>query len=262
MSITYEALKLFIDEVSSSNRYVLGENGTQLKEFIKDKTITRETKLSPMTHFYRAQRGFSDERNAENPKLLKAHSYERMIPLPEAAKEGRVNPKGIPCLYLADGPLSAIYEMRPWIGEIVSVAHFVSSRSYRIVDLTSDNEDSILIKKLFNRELPTNAKDVERQIWSDLNRTFSKPVSNDSDALAPYAVTQIIAEWFKSWGYDGLQFKSSVHPHGSNFAMFDINTFKGMESCELHTIDSLKYERHETNAEFTRYCERIDPDDL
>lgn len=262
MNISYDALKQFADSVASSYRYILEENGSRLKEFLKRTVKVREKALPPMTHFYRAQRGYSDEQHEENPKRLKAHPYDRMIPRPQRATEGRVNPKGIPCLYLADGPLPAIYEMRPYIGEIISVAHFISSKTYRVIDLTSDHEDSILIKKLFNRALPTNAADVESQVWSDLNRTFSKPISNDSDALAPYAATQIIAEWFKSRGYDGLQFKSSVHPTGNNFAMFDTNTFNGIESCELHTIGSVKYELHGTNDEFTRHCERIDPNDL
>lgn len=261
-NITHEALKLFIEEVDSAHRYVLGENGTKLCDFIKGTIANREKILPPMTDFYRAQKGFSDERSKENSKLLKAHSLKRMIPLPQESKEGRVNPKGIPCLYLADGPSPAIYEMRPCIGEIISVAHFISSKSCRIIDLTSDNEDSIQIKKLFHRDMPTNATEIERQIWSDLNRAFSKPVSNDSDTLAPYAATQIIAEWFKSWGYNGLKFKSSIHPTGNNFALFDINTFNEMESCELHTIDSVKYERHGTNDEFTRYCDRIKANEL
>ncbi|MDF7807091.1 hypothetical protein P4E94_06555 [Pontiellaceae bacterium B12219] len=81
--------------------------------------------------------------------------------------------------------------------------------------------------------------------------------TNDSDALAPYTATQITAEWFKNWGYDGLQFKSSIHPTVTNDAMFDINMFDSMESCELHTIGNVKYECHRTNNEFTRHCERI-----
>lgn len=262
MNINYDVIKKFADSATSLYECVLDESGIILRDFLKDTIDSRTKTISPMTHFYRAQKGFYDAKNITNPKLLKAHPYNRMIPLQEGASEGRVNPKGTPCLYLADGPSPAIYEIRPWIGEIISVAHFISDRSYQIVDLTSDNEDSILTKKIFGKDLPCNTKDIERQIWSDLNRIFSKPVCNDSDALAPYAATQSIAEWFKIWGYDGLKFKSSVHPTGSNYAMFDINIFKDMESCELHTIDSLKYERHGTNDEFPRYCEHIGPEDL
>src|SRR5689334_21047790 len=52
---------------------------------------------------------------------------ERMKPPAEwvnegKAVEGRVNPKGIPCLYTATHQRTAISEVRPWLGAFVSIA--------------------------------------------------------------------------------------------------------------------------------------------
>lgn len=45
----------------------------------------------------------------------------RMKPLPYQASEGRANPKGIPYLYTATYHDTAIVEVRPWVGALVSV---------------------------------------------------------------------------------------------------------------------------------------------
>ena len=261
MSITYDALNKFADTVASSFRYVLDENGAKLIDFLKLSINDREITLPPMTHFYRAQRDFSKERHGDNPKLLVAHDLKRMIPDPTKVGAGRINPKGIAYIYLTDSPSSAIYEMRPWIGDILSVAHFVSDQQLRLADLTSDNEDSVTMKNLFNRALPSTKEEIESQIWSDLNRAFSKPVNSNNDCV-DYAPTQIIAEWINGWGFDGVKYKSSVHPKGMNFALFDRNIFTKMESCELYTINYLKYGHHQTNSEMTRHSKNIDHEEL
>ena len=57
-----------------------------------------------------------------------------MMPLPDRANEGRVNPKGIPCLYFSSDRDTAMTETRPWIGSLVSVAQFVMLRELTVVD--------------------------------------------------------------------------------------------------------------------------------
>jgi hypothetical protein len=44
----------------------------------------------------------------------------RMKPLAHSPHEGRVNPKGIPCLYLTTEKDTAMAEVRPWIGSLSS----------------------------------------------------------------------------------------------------------------------------------------------
>src|SRR2546430_9420770 len=51
-------------------------------------------------------------------------SPDRMKPLPHSAREGRVNPKGIPCLYLAADRDTAMAEGRPLLGSLGSVGQF------------------------------------------------------------------------------------------------------------------------------------------
>ena len=50
-----------------------------------------------------------------------------MKPLGGRATDGRANPRGIPCLYLATTKETAMSEVRPWIGSYVSAGQFEPS---------------------------------------------------------------------------------------------------------------------------------------
>src|SRR5262249_23139032 len=88
----------------------------------------------------------------------------RMKPLADQAIEGRVNPKGIPCLYLALDKNTAMSEARPWPSSILTVARFSLVKAVRLVDCSLD-DDSWL-------DSPDNVKAV----WSDINDAFAQPV--------------------------------------------------------------------------------------
>ena len=47
-----------------------------------------------------------------------------MKPISNWQAEGRANPRGIPYLYLASTRETALAEVRPWIGSLISVAQF------------------------------------------------------------------------------------------------------------------------------------------
>ena len=174
-----------------------------------------------------------------------------MKPFSDKAKEGRVNPKGIPCLYTATNPNTALTEMKPKAGSLLTVAKFVTARDLKIVDFACDPIE------LENPEDDPTDKEMESMIWEGLNDAFSEPV-NDSDDIADYAPTQIVAELFRRSGFDGIRYKSkifefeSLEPLGSpgrardyaeakstrpgddrgrNIALFDLNsaTFQGSE---------------------------------
>jgi hypothetical protein len=57
-----------------------------------------------------------------------------MKPPNNMAREGRVNPKGIPCLYLADERNTAMAETRPWLGSYISLGEFKTVRGLRVID--------------------------------------------------------------------------------------------------------------------------------
>lgn len=62
----------------------------------------------------------------------------------------------------------------------------------------------------------------EEAVWADIDRAFSRPVTT-SDESSDYVPTRIIAELFRSNGFDGVFYRSSL-AEGSNLALFDIST--------------------------------------
>lgn len=144
----------------------------------------------------------------------------RMLPLPERATEGRVNPKGIPCLYLATDAHTAMSEMRQWIGSYLTVGEFRLRRQVEIVDMSVETRDGLYV-------------------WYDIGRAFSRPVAR-SDDRAEYAPTQFIAEAIRAAGFDGILYRSAVG-EGSNVALFDIASAK-LGRRTVHEVRGLRYE--------------------
>jgi hypothetical protein len=154
-----------------------------------------------------------------------------MKPLTEKATEGRVNPKGIPYLYLATDQKTAISEIRPWVGKYVTLAEFETCKDLTLIDCSRFDID---IMNMTARDLdmlwklrPPEPEEATRTVWRWIDMSFSKPVDRDDrgGSTADYIPTQIIAELFRANGYDGIKYKSLFNG-GKNIALYDIGSAK------------------------------------
>jgi RES domain-containing protein len=163
------------------------------------------------------------------------HPYppERMKPLRDRAFEGRANPKGIPCLYVATHEETAVGEVRPWVGVRVSVAQLETTRELRLINCTTDDQRMMIYEK------EPDATERERAVWRDIDRAFSRPAAAGDD-VASYVPTQIMAEVFRDDGFDGVAYRSSLGP-GHNIALFDLDAANVL-NCSLVEIRGLKLE--------------------
>ncbi len=143
-----------------------------------------------------------------------------MKPLKDGAREGRANPSGIPVLYLATSIETAISEVRPCIRSEVSVSQFKIVRNLKILDLSKEYGNwtwgPIEVSDL---SVPDTA-DKELAVWIGIDNAFSRPVEY-SDNTTEYVPTQILAEFFRGAGYDGLVYRSHFGEEGYNVALFD-----------------------------------------
>jgi hypothetical protein len=176
--------------------------------FLKERN--RFVKLDKGTVLWRAQLGGTPHKpppitmGAEEwgmREILTPHDRDRMTPYSDKAKEGRVNPKGIPCLYTATHPRVALTEMKPTIGSYLTLAEFVTVRELRIVDFCCER-----IEIADYDEGPTD-DEMDSMLWEHINDAFAEPVTS-TDEVADYAPTQILGELFKCAGYDGIRYKS------------------------------------------------------
>lgn len=184
--------------------------------------------------------GYEAVEDEDDGELQLPYPYppERMVPLKGKASEGRVNPKGLPCLYVSTTEETAVAEVRPWVGAFVSVAQFETVRELRVIDCTLHEP----VRSMWLGE-PSPEK-RERKVWSSVDQAFSKPVE-PSNLTAEYAPTQIISEWFKHHGFDGIVYGSALGD-GVNLACFDIAA-ASVQSCKLVKITSVAYQFKQEN---------------
>jgi hypothetical protein len=91
-------------------------------------------------------------------------------------------------------------------------------------------------------EPDANARETAN--WAAIDRAFARPVTVD-DSVAGYEPTQILAELFKSEGFEGIAYRSSLGD-GHNIALFDLDAAE-LHGCMLMTVDKVRLEVSEAD---------------
>jgi len=125
----------------------------------------RERPIPKATIFWRAQLGYGLEPvNVDGESIAdlpRAFPFDRMKPVRGTAMEGRANPKGIPYLYVATQKDTALSEVRPWLGSLISLGQVKTIRDVVIIDCTVKTcEESIYFEE------PDSEK-KELAVWCD-----------------------------------------------------------------------------------------------
>lgn len=140
---TWFGYLVFSVNVLKQTRYLLSDTDQRFLEQVVKSCGGRSLVIPKGQAYWRAQLGgeerYSGTDNVEYPKTF-PHPPGRMNPRPDRASEGRANPKGIPFLYCAAEPETAMAELRPWKDSEISVARFVTCRDLSVVDCTIDSE--------------------------------------------------------------------------------------------------------------------------
>ena len=134
------------------------------------------------------------------------------------AAHGRANPAGIPYLYLASTPITAVGEVRPHAGEVVSVAQFyVNTTSMSLVDLRAPKERVSPFDLGDEDEIGALRSDLA--FLERLGEELTRPI-RPAGAAIEYVPSQYLCEFIKKGGWDGVVYRSSVSD-GINLALFD-----------------------------------------
>ena len=137
-------------------------------------------------------------------------------------------------LYLSTHRKTAMSEVRPWLGSLVSCAHFRTTRDLQIVDFSVHHGSGFVL--YFSEP---DALEREEVIWRQIDQAFSKPTTSEDDT-ASYVPTQVIAELFRNEGYDGIAYKSAFGKNGYNVVLFDPADAE-LANCTLFEAKSLKF---------------------
>lgn len=213
--------------------YYLKENGfneQQIKAVLAEWS-DQEKLLSLMPQIY------SDVDSFENSALIAAqrkwkqyvrfkgwNANDSTAPKADYIGNGRANPDHIRYLYLCEDEITPVYEVRPIIGQTVSVAKFKLQKDIRVYDLTLDIQDEIGEEKM---QMPS--------LYNAIGQMFSRPYNGEPTKYLP---TQYLAEEIKNMRFDGLRFNSSLHNGGINVVLFDPEVCKAVSS-DLVEIKSI-----------------------
>lgn len=230
----------FRREVARDWRYVRSETAQTFLDAVAAGSHSRAVDIPAKSCFYRAQVAHADDPHPEIGETSPAPAEScRMTPLPDRAMEGRVNPKGVPCLYMASDTHTAMAEVRPWVGSLVSVGVFQTVHALKIVDCANETDPG----RMYINHEPSVEKRAQA-VWNDIARAFREPVTRDDD-VADYAATQVIAEVFRKEGFDGVGYGSAFGTGRFNIALFDLNAAR-LVKCSLHEIRNVELKFEET----------------
>ena len=223
----------FRREVQHNNRYIYSDQVKRFLDNLKETLCERVVTIGKDKLLFRSQIGY-DEFESEGETIINGLDKERMKPTSSYAYEGRANPKGILFLYLASNDKTSMAELRPHNGEIISCATFKVIRDLKIVDCYSKH-DFNMVEYYFNP--PKSPAKIMESVWGTINKAFADPIRN-SDTASEYVPTQILAELFKSEGFDGICCKSGLGD-GYNFILFDLDYAEAIAviTMQTETID-------------------------
>ena len=148
---------------------------------------------------------------------IRAFPAEEMgAPPAKRAGPGRANPVGIPYLYVGSRRETAVAEVRPHPGEMLTIAEFTIEGDVQLVDLR-DPRDAITPFIMSDSEQVAAVRgDID--FLERLGQELTTPVS-PSVAAIDYIPSQYLCEFIKYLGYDGVVYASSVDD-GTNIALF------------------------------------------
>ena len=152
--------------------------------------------------------------------LSKEGSY--VPPNPDLISDGRSNAKFIRFLYMAESPTTAVFEVRPLLHCAVNVAGIEVKELLSIANIAVDIAFD-----------PEKDNSVEEWLLYFIQSAFSSPTNTSDD----YIPTQIIAEYLRHQGYDGIRYGSSLHKGGYNLTIFDVTKCEAVFSTDLRLED-------------------------
>ena len=190
----------------------------------------RSAKITVGSGFFRARINPTQTRTNSRPLPRTQMS----APPSERAGAGRLNPEGMPYLYLASDPYTAVAEVRPWIGAQVTVARVKINRNIKIIDFTNETP----VGRFPGANFPGSESGAET-IWREL-LSYAISIPLQPNHSVNYVPTQYFAEVLKANGVGGIKYKSSLNPKGFNLTIFD--PFVGqVTSTRLIAVSGVTY---------------------
>lgn len=122
------------------------------------------------------------------------------------SQSGRMNPEGISYFYVAEDEATALKEGRLRANERVLIGRFKTIRELTVIDWTKANIYEKAVDIFSPKYSPKMA------VYQDFLRRFAIEVGkpNETEKAIEYVATQLVAEYVRGYGYDGIKYDSAV----------------------------------------------------
>jgi len=208
----------------------------ELLEILKGYADIANTIITENESFYRARIGCADKKRNfsygfESEYHYVPYSHDNISsPPPFIASAGRINRPGVSFLYCATDIYTAVSEVRPHPGDLISIGKFTLLKQAKIFDLS---ESKLL-------HFYTSDEKLDSYIPLSTLSNFMNKVIPPSERQQ-YSFTQLIADCIRQIGFDGIIFNSTVG-EGRNVVLFDPYIAKYVENeSGVIKIEGVKY---------------------
>lgn len=184
-----------------------------LHDLFEEELARTEAELTQDKAIYRARIGFVEDEQ-QGIKPFKDHDIGP--PPPGKARAARANTEGEVVLYAADQEATAIAEIRPWRGLLVSVAEIKPSRKLRLTDLSK----SPPLVNPFADEAPQYESELVELLVA-FGVELGRPLRRADDARDYLPCQKLVHRIRESGMYDGIRYPSAMTPGGTNVVIFD-----------------------------------------
>jgi len=250
-TILFRARKIEIKELPSEVQNIINTAIEQYEDYDYQKLAEKEKNIFEYIQsisYDEWERTYINESNYQNSLFWGFNKIGSDAPR-DKTTQGRVNPLGINYLYTAKNIDTAISEIQPTIGQIVSVATIKTIKKLNLFDFNFysayRNSDLMKLSVVEIKEKLDLSSFWELEIFfNTISELFSKPAFGNVDN---YYTTQFLSELLKDMGFDGIRYKSSLKREGINIVLFDISKDsndnpKNYEilGSSLHRIENVK----------------------
>lgn len=228
----HESLRSLRAKLESINYFNLER---EIDDLIKPHAAVLERFVESATEMYRARIGFADKKRPLFEPDADWHYVpfsdgQLSCPPPPLAGAGRLNRPGVALLYLASDELTAIHEVRPHPGHIVSTGAFRTRRQVRVADFY----------RVSIADFAESDESLDQYLLlKTIDGLFCLPVVPEE--RQKYSFTQFLADAVRRIGFDAVAYRSSVG-NGQNVGVFDPNICSYVQgSAKAIRIESLAY---------------------
>lgn len=233
-----ENFQSFKREVQVENRTFLSQESKCFFAWLEKKSVEIMSTIPQGESLFRA-RVWPNGKTLDKPEDMK--------PVPEYSADGRANPYGINMLYLANDREIAVAEVRPNMDDQITVAEFSATRELKVADFTKERPSFSHHFKSYKNDDPEGYNDKE--LLLAISSEFSKPISV-RDSRKEYLPTQVIAEFFKSLGFDGVAYQSQFTPEPNKSK--DEKLFKNYTLFDLGSADPISFEVYKIKQQYLK----------